>query len=164
MAIEIRKTGGLYFEANRWRQDWEAVDTLTGEVVNRNRASFGDPRKPDPKKPPAQVLVDAAFTAILGWVGEEHAQRLNRVNQALAARLGEEWTELRPKLLAWIRTHPAATAAQARDALLAAYPTMAYDPAKFLTKLLGFFSPPFATWVEFRDYVVANASSIGEER
>lgn len=161
MPIRIEKIGPLHFESGRWRQDWRAVDDATGEVVNRNRASFGRP--PNPVKP-TEVQVDAGLAAILVWVARERAESLNRINQALTARFGEEWTILRPQLLAWIRNHPAATATQARDALVAAYPAMTYDPAKLLTKLLGCFNPPFASWAEFRDYIVANAATIGEER
>jgi hypothetical protein len=152
MAVVIQK-GNRYWHAGRFRVDWEALDGA--EVIAMNRASFNE----EPDTP----TEDAAFANILSWVSADRAAFLNRLNQRLAERFGTAWTEIRPVLMQWIKNHPTATAGEARTALDAAYPNLVFRAERLLTKLLTAYDPPFSTWVEFRDYVVANFGTIQED-
>lgn len=64
MAIKIVKNG-RYWHATRYRIDWEAFDTVTGEMVNRNRANFN--AEPTPQEEANK------FAAILAAVEQDIA-------------------------------------------------------------------------------------------
>ena len=159
MGIRIDRVGGVYVEGRRWRQNWEARDEDTGELVERNRLSFGDPRVADVPTPSAGQ-VDAEFSK-LGWVGQRWAAAKNRLNQNLP--LGPEWVKLRYTFLTWLKNNPTATSDQAKAAFDAAFPDCPFDAVKLFGKLLTMHEPPFANFAAFRDYVVANFSTVEKE-
>jgi len=149
VSIAIQK-GERYWHAGRFRIDWQAHDGAV--LLQTNRASFNE--EPD------QAAEDAAFANIASWLAVERARVLNRINRMGAGRFGERWEDEKAAVLKWIANHPAATAIQARDAYLAAYPNTPFDPVRLFQRIMDACDPAFSGWAEFRDYVVANIASV----
>jgi hypothetical protein len=151
MAIAIEKLWRGW-SLGRFRIGYIARDGA--EVVRESRLSFD--AEPD------WGTEDTAFAGLLTQIEAQRARDLNRLNQRLGDRFGDKWLEVRPVLLRWISTHPTATAAQAATAFNTAFPASPYDARRLFTALMAAFDPPFGGWAEFRDYVVANITTVEE--